>query len=137
MDRFEFCNLMEQAKLSSGITSSEISFSMKMLFPAFRRFEKGKHNFSMTKAMEYINILHAELVIYNDVMSTSITEYSQLIEWLISVRKENYTQQKLADDINISKGMVLRIESQKSNLSVDIFLKIIDVLGYKIDIQLI
>ena len=135
MDRFEFCNLMEQAKLSSGITSSEISLSMKMLFPTFRRFEKGKHNFSMTKALEYINILHAELVIYNDVISTSITEYSQLIEWLISVRKENYTQQKLADDINISKGMVIRIESQKSNLSVDIFLKIVDVLGYKIDIQ--
>lgn len=135
MDRFEFCNLMEQAKLSSGITSSEISLSMKMLFPTFRRFEKGKHNFSMTKAMEYINILHAELVIYNDVMSTSITEYSQLIEWLISVRKENYTQQKLANDINISKGMLMRIESQKSNLSVDIFLKIVDVLGYKIDIQ--
>lgn len=137
MDRFEFCNLMEQAKLSSGVTSTEISFAMKMLFSTFRRFEKGKHNFSMTKALEYINALHAELVIYNDVTSTSITEYSLLIEWLISARKKNYTQQQLADNISISRDMLIRIESQRSNISVDIFLKIIDVLGYKIDIQLI
>lgn len=135
MDRLEFCNLMEKAKLSSGVTSTEISFAMKMLFSTFRRFEKGKHNFSMTKALEYINALHAKLVIYNDVTSTSITEYSLLIEWLISARKKNYTQQQLVDNISISRDMLIRIESQRSNLSVDIFLKIVDVLGYKIDIQ--
>ena len=135
MDRLEFCNLMEKAKLSSGVTSTEISFAMKMLYPAFRRFEKGKHNFSMTKPLEYINALHAELVIYNDVISTSITEYSQLIEWLRSARKKNYTQKQLADNISISLDMLIRIESQRSNISVDIFLKIIDVLGYKINIQ--
>ena len=137
MNRLDFCKLMEQAKIASGIPISEISFSMKMLMPTLRRFEKGEHNFSLIKVMEYLRVLHAQLVIYNEKSYVTVTEYNQLIAWVVSARKECYTQRSLAEVIGISYVMLARIESQKSSLSIDILLKIIEVLEYKIDIKLL
>lgn len=135
MNRLEFCNLMEQAKTSSNIPSSEISFSMKMLLPTLRRFEKGEHNFSMTKVMEYINVLQANLVICKKSSKKSFTTYEQLILWLISERKKSFSQRSLAEAVDMSYVMLARVESQKSNLTIDVFLKIVDVLGYNIEIK--
>lgn len=137
MNRLDFCKLMEQAKIASGIPASEISFSMKMLMPTLRRFEKGEHNFSLVKVMEYLQVLHAQLVIYNEKSTVVVTEYSQLIEWLVSARKNDYTQRKLAEAIGISYVMLARIESNKSSLSIDVYLKIIEVLGYSVNIKLL
>lgn len=137
MNRLDFCKLMEQAKIASGIPASEISFSMKMLMPTLRRFEKGEHNFSLVKVMEYLQVLHAQLVIYNEKSTVVVTEYSQLIEWLVSARKNGYTQRKLAEAVGISYVMLARIESNKSSLSIDVYLKIIEVLGYSVNIKLL
>lgn len=137
MNRLDFCKLMEQAKFASGISPSEISFSMRMLMPSLRRFEKGKHNFSLVKVMEYLKVLHAQLVIYNEKSYVTVTEYNQLIAWVVSARTECYTQRSLAEIIGISYVTLARIESQKSSLSIDILLKIIEVLEYKIDIKLL
>lgn len=137
MNRLDFCKLMEQAKIASGILASEISFSMKMLMPTLRRFEKGEHNFSLVKVMEYLQVLHAQLVIYNEKSTVVVTEYSQLIEWLVSARKNGYTQRKLAEAVGISYVMLARIESNKSSLSIDVYLKIIEVLGYSVNIKLL
>lgn len=137
MNRLDFCKLMEQAKIASVIPASEISFSMKMLMPTLRRFEKGEHNFSLVKVMEYLQVLHAQLVIYNEQSTVVVTEYSQLIEWLVSARKNGYTQRKLAEAVGISYVMLARIESNKSSLSIDVYLKIIEVLGYSVNIKLL
>lgn len=137
MNRLDFCKLMEQAKIASGIPASEISFSMKMLMPTLRRFEKGEHNFSLVKVMEYLQVLHAQLVIYNEKSTVVVTEYNQLIEWLVSARKNGYTQRKLAEAVGISYVMLARIESNKSSLSIDVYLKIIEVLGYSVNIKLL
>ena len=137
MNRLDFCKLMEQAKIASGIPASEISFSMKMLMPTLRRFEKGEHNFSLVKVMVYLQVLHAQLVIYNEKSTVVVTEYSQLIEWLVSARKNGYTQRQLAEAVGISYVMLARIESNKSSLSIDVYLKIIEVLGYSVNIKLL
>lgn len=137
MNRLDFCKLMEQTKIASGIPASEISFSMKMLMPTLRRFEKGEHNFSLVKVMEYLQVLHAQLVIYNEKSTVVVTEYNQLIEWLVSARKNVYTQRKLAEAVGISYVMLARIESNKSSLSIDVYLKIIEVLGYSVNIKLL
>ena len=137
MNRLDFCKLMEQAKIASGIPASEISFSMKMLMPTLRRFEKGEHNFSLVKVMEYLQVLHAQLVIYNEKSTVVVTEYSQLIEWLVSARKNGYTQRQLAEAVGISYVMFARIESNKISLSLYLYLKIIEVLGYSVNIKLL
>ena len=135
MNRLDFCKLMEQAKRASGISASEISFSMKMLMPTLRRFEKGKHNFGLVKVIEYLQVIHAKLVIYNDKSSVDITEYNQLIDWVVSARQGRYSQRQLAEAIGISYTMLAYVESHKSHLSIDVLLKIIEVLGCNIKIE--
>ena len=135
MNRLDFCKLMEEAKIASGISASEISFSMKMLLATLRRFERGKHNFSLVKVMEYLKVIYAQLVIYNDQSSVTITEYNQLIDWVVSARKGRYSQQKLAEAIGFSRVMLARVESQKGVLTIDVLLKIINILGYNIKIK--
>lgn len=135
MNRFDFCDLMKRAKESSNLSSSELSFSMKMLLPTLRRFEKGEHNFSVGKVMEYLSVIHTKLIIYSDSSKKGFTNYEQLILWLASERKKTYSQRALAEVIGISYPMIARIESQKSNLTIDLFLKIVDVLGYNIEIE--
>lgn len=135
MNRLDFCKLMEQVKIASGISASEISFSMRMLLPTLRRFEKGKHNFTLVKVMEYLKVLHAKLVIYNKESTITVDEYSQLVEWVVSARKDSYSQRKLAEAIGVSYVMLARVESHKSSLSIDVFLKIVEVLGYNIKIK--
>lgn len=119
----------------SGISTSEISFSMKMLMPTLRRFEKGKHNFSLFKVIEYLQVIHAKLVIYNDKSFVDITEYNQLIDWVVSARQGRYSQRKLTEAIGISHATLAHVESHKSHLSIDVLLKIIEVLGYNIKIE--
>lgn len=135
MDRFGFCTLMEQAKKCSKLTPSEISFSMKMLMPTLRRFEKGEHNFSMTKVMDYLKVLHAKLMVFSNSFQKSFTDYEQLISWLILERKKTFSQRTLAEAVGMSYVMLARVESQKSNLTIDVFLKIVEVLGYNIEIK--
>lgn len=136
MTREEFCRLMEQAKTSSNLTISEISFSMKMLLPTLRRFEKGKHNFSLTKVMEYLSVLKSELVIIGETLTVFCTDYDQLIHWLMSERQlHGYSLRALAEVSGISFVMLNRIESRKSDLSIDMFLKIAQVFGCDIDIR--
>ena len=134
MTREEFCKLMEKAKVVSNVSRSEISFSMKMLLPALRSFEKGEHNFNMAKVMEYLKVINAQLMAYNNRTNITFADYNQLLVWIIFERKHNYTQRQLAEAIGISYVMLARIESKKSNLSIDIFLKIVDKLDYDIKI---
>lgn len=136
MTREEFCRLMEQAKTSSNLTISEISFSMKMLLPTLRRFEKGKHNFSLVKVMEYLSVLKSELVITGETLTVFCTDYDQLVHWLVSERQlHGYSLRALAEVSGISFVMLNRIESRKSDLSIDMFLKIAQVFGCDIDIR--
>lgn len=137
MNRLDFCKLMEQAKMASGISTSKISFAMEMLLPALRHFERGKHNFGLVKVMEYLKVIHAQLVIYNDQSSVTITEYDQLLDWVVSTRQGRYSQRKLAEAIGISYSTLAYVESHKSHLSIDVLLKIIEVLGYNIKIELL
>ena len=135
MDRLGFCNLMEQAKTCSNLTPSEISFSMKMLMPTLRRFEKGNHNFSMTKVMEYLKVLSAKLIVHKGSSKKIFTDYEQLISWIILERKKSFSQRTLAEAVGMSYVMLARVESQKSNLTIDVFLKIVDILGCSIEIK--
>ncbi len=136
MDRLDFCILMEQAKAKYGLSSSDISFAMKMLLPSLRSFEKGKHNFSLTKVMEYLGVLKSELVISGETLTVFCSDYDQLVHWLVSERQlHGYSQIDLATNAGISKTIIEKVESRQSRMNIDTFLKIAQVFGCDIDIR--
>ena len=135
MNRAEFCEMMAQAKKESGVTTSELSFTLRMLVSTLRRLEKGTHNFSIEKAIEYLDVLNAELCLEKEGRkSCGIKNYDSFIEWLANVRAGQYTQRSLATELGCSYVAVANIERKKSIISIDTFLKLMDVLGYTIKI---
>lgn len=135
MDRIKFSSLLAQQREENNIGKNAMCRLTGFSFLQLQLIENACNNYNMKLVFRYLSAIWAGIILQKRNKELILVEYSQLIEWLISARKKNYTQQQLADDIDISRGMLMRIESQKSNLSVDIFLKIVDVLGYKIDIQ--
>ena len=135
MNRTEFCEMMAQAKKESGVTTSELSFTLRMLVGTLRRLEKGVHNFSVEKTVEYLNVLNAELCLEKEgEESHSIKNYDSFIEWLANARAGQYTQRSLATELGCSYVAIANIERKKSIISIDTFLKLMDVLGYTIKI---
>ena len=132
MNRTEFCEMMAQAKKKSGVTTSELSFTLRMLVSTLRRFEKGTHNFSVQKLMEYLNVLNANLCIEKNDKQLIVLGYSQLINACIEARSKQYSQRALAELLGCSQKNIATIEKEKSALSIDTFLKLMDVLGYTI-----
>ena len=127
--------MMAQAKKESGVTTSELSFTLRMLVSTLRRLEKGVHNFSVEKAVEYLNVLGAELCFEKEgEKSYSIKNYDSFVEWLANARAGQYTQRSLAAELGCSYVAVANIERKKSIISIDTFLKLMDILGYTIKI---
>lgn len=135
MNRIEFCKKMTSVKERVGITTTDVSFDMRMQWSTLKRFEKGVHNFSLIKVMEYLKVLRAQLVIYNDEITVCFAEYSQIPQWLPKARAGKFSQRSLADAVGMSQVMLARVESRKSNLTIDVFLKVIEALGYSVDIK--
>ena len=127
--------MMAQAKKESGVTTSELSFTLRMLVSTLRRLEKGVHNFSVEKVVEYLNVLNAELCLEKEgKIPYSIKNYDSFIEWLVNVRAGQYTQRSLATELDCSYVAIANIERKKNIISIDTFLKLMDVLGYTIKI---
>ena len=135
MERIEFCDLMVKAKENSGISTSDLSFAIKMQWATLRRFEKGIHNFNMKKAIEYLDILNAKICLIKNKKKHVIANYTQLLQWCIESRTGIYTQRTLAEAIGCSYVNMAKIETEKSTMSVDIFLKIAEVLDFNIEIK--
>lgn len=65
-----------------------------------------------------------------------ISDYEQFVDWLIEIRTNaGYTQRKLAEKTGITQVTIANIESEKSVVTIDYFFKIIEALGYVLNIK--
>lgn len=134
MNRQEFCELMAQAKKRSGIGTKELSLRIQQPPTIIRRFERGLNNFNLAKVVEYLQVINSKLVVCNSEETISFYDYEHIIEWVKKTRTGKYSQRALADAIGCSFVHVAHFESKKSILSIDIFLRIIELFGYSISI---
>lgn len=98
---------------------------------ALRRFEKGVNNPSMKKIFDYLDVVNSVLAVNHK----GFSDANKLVEYLVKKRTGKFSQRQLATAIGISSTMVARIESGMSNLTLDVFLKIADVLDCTIKIR--
>lgn len=131
MNRQEFCDMLAEAKRDSGVSTSELSFSLKMLLPSLRRLETGKHNFSVAKIMEYLSLIKYHLAIGNN----NFYKYEELVGYIKEHRKQYGSLSKTADAIGVSKQGISNIEVQRSVMSIDIFLSLVKLFGSRIEIK--
>lgn len=135
MNRQKFCELMAGAKESSGVTTSQISFEMKMLLPTLRRFEKGEHNFNMKKTVEYLHTIKSQIVISNTDKCFYVKTYDDMVDCLIKLRTNRFSQRQLAEQIGSAYLTIANIERKATVMSIDTFLKIAEALEVDIKID--
>lgn len=128
MDRFDFIDLLDDIKCTSNKTTADLSYDMHIPWGAVRRLEEGRTNFGIDSILKYIKCLdhHIQLTnLSNNVYH--IPKYDDLIVWLKETRREKFTkfsQRSLAQNIGCSYVNIANIETHKSVMSIDTFLKL-------------
>ncbi len=138
MNRDEFCKLMAAVRSKSKITTTELSFQIKMLLPTLRRFEKGEHNFKLDRVIQYLSILGYQIILYSKNETDcvfKIIQYSDIPKFIKCARKDKYTQRELATNIGCTYATIANIERQSNIVSIDMFLKLVETLNYNVKIE--
>lgn len=123
--------MLAKAKKDSGISTSELSFSLRMLLPTLRRLETGKHNFSVAKIMEYLSAIKCHLLVDNK----DIYTYEALVAYIKERRKQYGSLAKVANSISASKQGISNIEVRRSVASIDIFLSLMQLFNVQVEIK--
>ena len=135
MNRAEFCEMMAQARQSHSCSLYAIQKKMNLIFRDVKRIETGEHNFNLIKAIDFLAAFNSAVELSNDNESFVINNYPSFVERLINIRtSNNHTLRSLADAAGCSYAAIANTERQRSVLSIDVFLKLMDVLGYTIKI---
>jgi DNA-binding XRE family transcriptional regulator len=133
MNREEFCQSMRNAKEKSGIKFSQLSFQLQVMPTSLHRLEKGSNSFSVKKAIEYLNVTGHAIALEGK-HSIVLKSYDLFPLWLTKAR-EQIAQSELAKRTGITPMTIANVESAKNVISIDFFLKIVDELGYTVNIQ--
>lgn len=134
MDRIEFCKLLYNAKLASGKKMKDMCLALGLMPMDIYRLERGSHNFNVKKAIDYLGAIGHTVVLYNTNDEFTMREYSLFIDWLKNARKDKFTQRSLAQKIGHTYVAIANVETLKSIISIDVFLQVIEALGYELKI---
>jgi DNA-binding XRE family transcriptional regulator len=110
---------------------------MGVMPTAIYRLESEKNNSSLDKVIQYLNAINLKISLVNKKTNERflISQYKDVINWLTNSRKPDYTQRSLAEKVSCSYIAIAHIESEKSVVSVDIFLRLVDSLGFEVELS--
>ena len=136
MNREEFCKILRVCRQQSGYKIKEMCFKLNTMPTDIYRLEGGTNNFLLNRIMDYLSTV-GYVICLQDVKSNKLmlVNYDMVVEWLIHARTGKYSQRALAEQIGRSYVTIANVERNKTNMSIDIFLKIVDVLGYTVTIE--
>jgi DNA-binding XRE family transcriptional regulator len=137
MTREEFCTRCRQLREEvTEVSLNEVWRRTGFQPTQTKRLERGVNNFNMNNAISYLTAIEVQLKLRDTVKNRSvrIKEYKNIIDWLTKNRKSEFTQRSLAEKIECSHITIANIESEKSVVSIDIFLRLVEALGFKIEL---
>lgn len=131
MNRKEFCELLIAAREKSKIKMKTICSTLSVVPTSIYRLEKGGYDFSIKSLLLYLPAINHSLIIeHNGKKQHIIKCYADILKYIRSIRKtSNYSQQELASLIGVTRVQLSNIESKKSVIHIDTFLKIISIAG--------
>lgn len=136
MERIEFSSMLVRARETNGCGKNELCRRTGFTFHQLQRIENATNSYNMTIPIKYLSELQSFLVLKTNKKEYAIKSYDDFVKWMTSVRGDKYSQRSLAVAINCSRSAIVNAESGKSILGVDIFLKIIGLIGSQIKIEI-
>ena len=131
MDRIGFCMALAAAKLSTGLSSRDISYGMKMHLQHLREFEFGNHNFNLKTVLSYLAAINYHLVLLDEERNAfTVSEYEMLGPYFFKKRTEaQFTMYDLSLELGCSVSAISNFERVISVVHIDIFLALANELG--------
>jgi len=133
MNRNELSQLCAKTRQRKSISVYAVCKSLNLNYNNLMRVETGVHSSKMTRIIDYLAAVGSYLHVEGE-HPANLMEYDDLVDWLISARKNHFTQCALAKKVNCSNITIAYAETRKTILTVDRFLLFADALGYEISI---
>lgn len=135
MDRIEFCKLLIDTRQNMSVGKNEMCRLTGFTFVQLQLLEDKPNNFAIKKAIDYLAALHCVIVLSRSCSAMQINDVEKFSFWLKQKRKGKFSQRDLAKSVGCSYPTIANIERNSNIPTIDVFLKIVDVLGYNIEIK--
>lgn len=132
MNRVEFYNMLVATRKKFEISFSNLPTHSRS---NMRSFEKGVHNFNVNKAIAYLNACGCAICLSKkEEGEIVIHDNSTLLNWYLANRKPEHTKICVARILGCSLSTINNIETDWATISVDVFLKIVEIFDFKISV---
>lgn len=135
MDRKTFSNMLVKQRENANVGKNELCRLTGFVFSRLQRIEEAYNNYKISLVISYLRPLNCVICIYNDDINFIIRDKEDVISCIKEMRKNVFTQRKLANKIGVSYVGLANIERGNTECHIDILLKILDVLNYNIKIE--
>lgn len=131
MERQKFCKMLEIARGYSEKTTSTLSYDMRMPPQNIRRIERGLFNFRMDRCLNYLEHIGYSIFLEKDGEEVVIARYEDILAWF-SNNRGKLSRPSLASDMGVDRSYIRLIESGQHKISVDLFLKLVEMFSYNL-----
>lgn len=137
MDRKEFSSLLVQQREAKNIGKNEMCRLTGFTFLQLQRIENAGNNYNMGLVFRYLSAAKLSMVLQKGNKEWVFVEYSKIPKWLSNTRDGKFSLRKLALAVGCTYSAVTNVEHEKTVISVDLFLKIVDIFECDIRIKLL
>lgn len=137
MDRQEFSKMIADLRKESGMATKDVFLKLHWMPNEIYRIENGKLNYSLTKLIQYLEVLKLRLWLNDGCLNdVQIRNSQELVQFLKDTRIScGLTQAELAGRCGFSAAMVFKYETFRADIAIDTVLKVSDELKITIIIK--
>lgn len=132
MNRNEFSSLLVECREANGIGKNELCRLAGFSFLQLQRLENARNDYNMRSVFQYLSIVKSSIILQKDDDLYCLNQYSQYPQWLFKTRSQVFSLRKLAKAVNCAYSAIANAEHEKTVIRIDLFLKIVDALGYSL-----
>ena len=138
MTRQEFSRMISDKRKEKGISIKNVCDVMNFTTSGYSAINTARHNYNMKLCLDYISASGASLIfnVWKDDKKTKILNYEQLVTYLIDRRKQmGFSTYYMGKAMNSSGSMVRHMENFSSTVSIDMLLKMCEVLELRLELS--
>lgn len=136
LTREQFSTMLVEARKGCKKTMAGVALTVGVTPPHIHRIETAKNNYSIKKALEYLQAISYQMLFISKGASQAILDYDNVVAVIEKHRLQNkYTQRDMVKKIGCSDSTVINFESKKTVVSIDILLRILHVLNIELQIK--
>lgn len=135
MTREEFGCQLRKIRLASPVSITRLCGILNWLTQHLFRVENAKNNYAVYKATEYLSAIGSQLIATTTNGSQHpIVDNASAATFLLNARGSE-SAVKVAESIGVTTQGLRSMETQKSQCSIDMFLKLCDYYGITISFE--